>query len=99
MRAKFNRSKGATKMTDSVTQEENETGTRTALGTLLIEAGFVDNERLDEALRIGEDTGERLGEVVVRMGWASEDDLERSSPSSGGFATSSGRRSRSTRTH
>ena len=76
MRAKFElRSKGATKMTDSVTQEENDQGTRTALGTLLIEAGFVDNERLDEALRIGEDTGERLGEVVVRMGWASEDDL------------------------
>ncbi len=76
MRAKFElRSKGATKMTDSVTQEENDQGTRTALGTLLIEAGFVDNERLEEALRIGEDTGERLGEVVVRMGWASEDDL------------------------
>ena len=48
---------------------------RTALGTLLIERGFLDAGRLEEALRIGAETGERLGEVVVRMGWASEDDL------------------------
>ena len=55
--------------------QSNETGMRTALGTLLIERGFLDNQKLDEALRVGADTGERLGEVVVRMGWASEDDL------------------------
>ncbi len=53
----------------------SETGMRTALGTLLIEAGFLDSDRLEEALRIGADSGERLGEVVVRKGWASEDDL------------------------
>jgi hypothetical protein len=62
-------------MSDAVIDETNETGMRTALGTLLIERGFLDNQRLDEALRVGADTGERLGEVVVRMGWASEDDL------------------------
>jgi hypothetical protein len=62
-------------MSDAVIDQSNETGMRTALGTLLIERGFLDNQRLDEALRIGADTGERLGEVVVRMGWASEDDL------------------------
>jgi hypothetical protein len=62
-------------MSDAVIEHTNETGMRTALGTLLIEAGFVDSARLDEALRIGADTGERLGEVVVRMGWATEDDL------------------------
>ncbi len=56
-------------------EHSNETGMRTALGTLLIEAGFLDSERLEEALRIGADSGERLGEVVVRKGWASEDDL------------------------
>ncbi len=55
--------------------QSNETGMRTALGTLLIERGFLDNQKLDEALRVGAETGERLGEVVVRMGWASEDDL------------------------
>ena len=56
-------------------EHTNDTGVRTALGTLLIESGHLDSARLDEALRIGADTGERLGEVVVRMGWASEDDL------------------------
>jgi hypothetical protein len=62
-------------MDDAVMEQRDEPATRTALGTLLIERGFLDAERLDEALRIGADTGERLGEVVVRMGWASEDDL------------------------
>jgi hypothetical protein len=67
--------RGSRTMSDAVIEHTNETGMRTALGTLLIEAGFVDSARLDEALRIGADTGERLGEVVVRMGWATEDDL------------------------
>jgi hypothetical protein len=62
-------------MSDAVVDQSNETGMRTALGTLLIERGFLDNQKLDEALRVGADTGERLGEVVVRMGWAGEDDL------------------------
>jgi hypothetical protein len=62
-------------MNDAVIETTNEPAIRTALGTLLIEAGFLDGERLEEALRIGSDTGERLGEVVVRMGWATEDDL------------------------
>ena len=65
------------RMIDAATEYRDETANRTALGTLLIERGFLDSERLDEALRVGADTGERLGEVVVRMGWASEDDLAR----------------------
>lgn len=64
-------------MNDAAMEQRDETAIRTALGTLLIERGFLDAERLDEALRIGADSGERLGEVVVRMGWASEDDLAR----------------------
>lgn len=48
---------------------------RTALGTLLVERGYVDQEQVHEALRVGEETGERLGEVIVRLGWVSEDDL------------------------
>ena len=67
--------KGLLTMSDAVIEHMNDTGVRTALGTLLIESGHLDSGRLDEALRIGADTGERLGEVVVRMGWASEDDL------------------------
>lgn len=62
-------------MNDAAMEQRDETANRTALGTLLIERGFLDAERLEEALRIGAETGERLGEVVVRMGWASEDDL------------------------
>src|SRR5687768_6683084 len=64
-------------MNDAALDQRVEPATRTALGTLLIERGFLDDERLEEALRIGGDTGERLGEVVVRMGWATEDDLAR----------------------
>jgi Type II secretion system (T2SS), protein E, N-terminal domain len=48
---------------------------RTALGTLLVEQEYIDQHQLDEALQIGSDTGERLGEVIVRLGWVTEDDL------------------------
>ena len=48
---------------------------RTALGTLLIERGLLDDDRLQEALEIAEENGERLGEVLVRLAWVSEDDL------------------------
>jgi hypothetical protein len=48
---------------------------RTALGTLLIERGQLDEARLEEALEIGEAGGERLGEVLVRMGWVTEEEL------------------------
>jgi type IV pilus assembly protein PilB len=50
---------------------------RTALGTLLIERGLLDEERLQEALEISEENGERLGEVLVRLAWVSEDALAR----------------------
>jgi hypothetical protein len=49
--------------------------TRTPLGRLLRDAGFLTDEQLESALLEGTDTGERLGEVVVRRGWASEDDV------------------------
>src|SRR5687768_8795757 len=48
---------------------------RTPLGRLLRDAGFLTDEQLESALREGTDTGERLGEVVVRRGWATEDDV------------------------
>ena len=52
-------------------ERKNDSGPRTALGTLLIEEGVIDSAQLEEALRLGTESGERLGEVLVRMGWAS----------------------------
>ena len=48
---------------------------RPALGTMLTERDFITKEQLREALDEGAATGERLGEVIVRRGWISEDDL------------------------
>jgi hypothetical protein len=42
---------------------------------MLVEAGFVTQRQVDEALAEGARTGERLGEIVVRHGWATEDDV------------------------
>jgi hypothetical protein len=61
-------------MTDALMDQASESK-RTALGTLLIEHGYINQEQLDEALRRSAENGERLGEVIVREGWASEDDL------------------------
>ena len=61
-------------MTDTLMDQTGE-AKRTALGTLLIERGYIDQGQLDEALRRSAENGERLGEVIVNLGWASEDDL------------------------
>ena len=50
---------------------------RVPLGQLLVAEGFLDNAQLDQALHVGSQTGERLGEVVVRQGLASEEDIAR----------------------
>src|SRR5438132_3739233 len=65
---------------ERVTQEAlagAETQTRVPLGQLLIQAGFLTQVQLDDALYEGSRTGERLGEVVVRRGLATEDDVAR----------------------
>jgi len=64
-------------MTDTSTaaDQAEKTGGRRALGTMLVEKGLLEGSQLDEALRIGDENGERLGEVVVRLGWVSEEDL------------------------
>jgi hypothetical protein len=64
-------------MTDTSTaaDQAEKTGGRRALGTMLVEKGLLEGGQLDEALRIGDENGERLGEVVVRLGWVSEEDL------------------------
>ena len=68
------RTEGVESMTDALLDQASE-AKRTALGTLLIERGYIDQEKLDEALRLSAENGERLGEVIVRQGWASEEDL------------------------
>jgi hypothetical protein len=68
------RKDGVGSMTDTLMDQTGE-AKRTALGTLLIERGYIDQEQLDEALRRSAENGERLGEVIVNLGWASEDDL------------------------
>lgn len=61
-------------MIDAAIDGSSETR-RTALGTLLIERGLLDEDRLQEALEVSEENGERLGEVLVRLAWVSEEDL------------------------
>jgi type II secretion system (T2SS) protein E len=55
--------------------EDAQPHARLPLGEMLIEAGFVSKGQVDEALAESAETGERLGEVVVRRGWATEDDV------------------------
>jgi len=64
-------------MTDTSTaaDQAEKTGGRRALGTMLVEKGLIESAQLDEALRIGDESGERLGEVIVRLNWVSEEDL------------------------
>ena len=50
---------------------------RKPLGELLVGAGLIDDGQLNEAVYEGSQTGERIGEVVVRRGWATEDDVAR----------------------
>jgi hypothetical protein len=48
---------------------------RLPLGVMLVEAGFVTQRQVEDALAEGARTGERLGEIVVRHGWATENDV------------------------
>ena len=50
---------------------------RVPLGRLLVDAGFLTRTQLDDCLFEGSKTGERIGEVVVRRGLATEDDVAR----------------------
>jgi hypothetical protein len=58
---------------DASTHDESPVSTRRAsLAALLTEAGLASDEQIHEALEEGKQTGEKLGEVVLRRGWASE---------------------------
>ncbi len=71
-------------MTPFITKSTPEDGTegeppraREPIGTLLLEAGLLEQWQVDDAVRECGETGERLGEAVVRHGWATEDDVAR----------------------
>ncbi|MCE5285378.1 MAG: Flp pilus assembly complex ATPase component TadA [Pelosinus sp.] len=48
---------------------------RKRLGDLLIEAGILTQEKLDKALGIQKKTGERLGKILLNLGYVSENDM------------------------
>src|SRR2546423_12300354 len=50
---------------------------RPQLGALLVRKGLLTKERLDEALSERAQTGELLGQVLLRRGWIFEDELAR----------------------
>jgi type IV pilus assembly protein PilB len=52
-------------------------GSRVHLGTLLVRDGLLTVEQLEEALAEKEDTGARLGEIVVERSWVSGGSLAR----------------------
>lgn len=66
---------GKDRTTEESTSEVDQLG-RVPLGRLLIDAGL-SKAQVDDALAEGRDTGERLGEVVVRRGLLTEDDVAR----------------------
>ena len=45
---------------------------RPSLASLMVEEGVATSEQLEQALAEGQQTGERLGEVVLRHGWINE---------------------------
>ena len=47
----------------------------TRIGELLVKAGKLDPSQLERALRVQRDTGERLGTLLVQLGFVAERDL------------------------
>jgi type IV pilus assembly protein PilB len=50
---------------------------RVPLGTLLVRDGVIDTEQLEHALAEKEQTGRRLGEIFVSLGWVQASELAR----------------------
>jgi regulator of replication initiation timing len=59
------------------TSSDSRNGRRTPLATLLAASGLVTTDQIEDANAEGARTGETLAEVVVRHGWASEEDVAR----------------------
>ena len=52
-------------------------GDRPLLGVVLVEQGAVDRSRVDEALTVQAETGERLGETLLELGFICRPELDR----------------------
>jgi hypothetical protein len=50
---------------------------RLRIGALLLRSGLLSAEQLAEALEEKEETGQRIGEIVIRRGWVSDGDMAR----------------------
>ncbi len=50
-------------------------GEKKKLGEILVEAGLVSKQQIDEALKVQHESGERLGKVLVRLNLISEEAL------------------------
>ena len=59
------------------TSSDSRNGRRTPLATLLAASGLVTTDQIEDANAEGARTGETLAEVVVRHGWASEEEVAR----------------------
>jgi hypothetical protein len=59
-------------------------GDRPLLGAVLVAQGAVDGGALDQALRAQAQTGERLGEFLVRLGLICRPELDRAMAEQGG---------------
>ncbi|RJQ30634.1 MAG: type II secretion system protein GspE [Peptococcaceae bacterium] len=50
---------------------------RSLLGELLVKNEIVTPRQLDEAVKVQQSTGERLGQVLIKLGYAAEEDISR----------------------
>jgi hypothetical protein len=62
-------------------------GDRPLLGAVLVAQGSVEGGALDQALRAQKQTGERLGEFLVRLGMICRPELDRAVARQGGALT------------
>ena len=60
---------------DPATVEIDDRSGRPALGRLLVQAGVASDEQIQSAVDEGMRTGLRLGEIVVKHGWATEEQV------------------------
>jgi len=58
---------------------------KSQLGELLIEQGLVDQSQLDNALKIQKEKGGLIGEILVELGYAKEEDIAQALTAQYGF--------------
>jgi type IV pilus assembly protein PilB len=55
--------------------EEKRSGPKLFLGEMLVEAGLISKDKVEQALSLQSDTGQRMGQIMVDKGWISETDM------------------------